>query len=117
MGYKILLVEDDAALCETATDYLTAKGGGMLEVTAARDGTRGLEAIRRNQYDLILLDIMLPGADGFTLCRAIRERSDVPVMFLTARLLEEDKLRGYGLGCDDYLVKPFSLWRSCTSGP
>lgn len=106
MAYQILLVEDDGALRETVTDYLTAKG---LVLTTARDGAQGLELAGQRLFDLILLDVMLPGADGFTLCRHIRETSDVPVMFLTARTLEEDKLRGYGLGCDDYLVKPFSL--------
>lgn len=107
MAYQILLVEDDSALREAVSDYLNAKGD--LTVTTAADGEQGLECLWQRSFDLVLLDIMLPGTDGFGLLRHIREKSDVPVMFLTARVLEEDKLLGYGLGCDDYLIKPFSL--------
>lgn len=106
MPYQILLVEDDTALRETVQDYLEAKG---LSVTTAQNSELALNAMWHKNFDLILLDIMLPGSDGFSLCREIRLHSDIPIMFLTARVLEEDKLLGYRLGCDDYLIKPFSL--------
>ncbi len=75
----------------------------------ADDGEQGSELIGTEQFDLIMLDVMLPSIDGFSLCREIRRKSDVPVLFLTARGREEDVLYGYELGCDDYIVKPFSL--------
>lgn len=107
MAYEVLFVEDDGALREAVADYLSARGG--LNIQTAADGDQALEQVWQKNFDLILLDVMLPGMDGFQLLERIRQRSGVPVMFLTARALEEDKLRGYGLGCDDYLVKPFSL--------
>ena len=109
MTYRILLAEDDEALRETITDYLTAKSGGEMAVISAGDGDAAQRLLSKIKFHLVLLDIMLPGVDGFALCEKLREKSDTPVMFLTARGLEEDKLRGYDLGCDDYLVKPFSL--------
>ncbi len=107
MAYEVLFVEDDGALREAVADYLSARGD--LNIQTAADGDQALEQVWQKNFDLILLDVMLPGMDGFQLLERIRQRSGVPVMFLTARVLEEDKLRGYGLGCDDYLVKPFSL--------
>ena len=107
MKYKVLLIEDDNQICEVVRDYFTAKGG--FEVTAANDGESGLEHIRKKDFDIVLLDIMLPKLDGFTLCREIRSDNIVPVLFITARAREEDVLYGYELGCDDYIVKPFSL--------
>lgn len=109
MTYRILLAEDDEALREAIMDYLTAKSGGEMQLISAGDGEAALRLISKIQFHLVLLDIMLPGMDGFSLCRQLREKTDVPVMFLTARGMEEDKLHGYDLGCDDYLVKPFSL--------
>lgn len=109
MAYRILLAEDDEALRETIMDYLTAKSGGEMKLISAGDGETALKLLSKIDFHLVLLDIMLPGVDGFQLCRKLREKSDAPVMFLTARGLEEDKLHGYFLGCDDYLVKPFSL--------
>lgn len=106
MGYEILLVEDDLALCEVIKDYLCAKG---MEVTEVHSGEEAEQKLWEKGFDLVLLDIMLPGMDGFSFCRELRKKSDVPVIFLTARGMEEDKLRGYALGGDDYLVKPFSL--------
>lgn len=106
MSYQILLIEDDSAIRESVQDYLEAKG---LSVTAVENCELALESLWKQSYDLLLLDIMLPGQDGFSLCKEIRQHSDVPIMFLTARVLEEDKIHGYSLGCDDYLVKPFSL--------
>lgn len=109
MEVKILLVEDDPALRETITCYLEAKSENTWAVISASDGDIGMQEILTHSYDVILLDIMLPGKDGFALCAEARKRTDAPVMFLTARAMEEDKLTGYDLGCDDYLVKPFSL--------
>lgn len=109
MDIRILLVEDDPALRETITYYLEAKSENTWAVISASDGDVGMQEILTHSYDVILLDIMLPGKDGFALCAEARKRTDAPVMFLTARAMEEDKLTGYDLGCDDYLVKPFSL--------
>ncbi len=109
MIYQILLIEDDLQICEILTDYLAAQQENAFCVRCANDGQRGLEQIVEGQYDLVLLDIMLPEMDGFSLCRELRRISDAPIIFITARGREEDKLRGYQLGCDDYLVKPFSL--------
>ena len=108
MTYRILLVEDDAQIREIIEDCFSAGGEGMLTLVTAGDGRTGAVLAARSEFDLVMLDIMLPGTDGFTLCREIRRHSDVPVLFLTARSREEDVLHGYALGCDDYIVKPFS---------
>jgi len=112
---RILLIEDDPSICEVITDYFTGNG---TQVTAVRDGNAALELIEGGveEYGLVLLDIMLPGADGFTICRALRKQSGIPLIFITARGREEDILAGYDLGCDDYIVKPFllsALYRKC----
>lgn len=109
MSTKLLLVEDDNQIREIITDYFNAKSEGSFEIVTARDGEEGLELIDSASYDLVMLDIMLPHIDGFTLCRRIRKSKDIPVLFLTARTSEEDVLYGYELGCDDYIKKPFSL--------
>lgn len=109
MAYQVLLVEDDAQIREVIEDFFDAKGQGEIELHIAKDGTEGLAAVYEQEYDLCLLDVMLPGTNGFEICRAIRENSIVPIIFLTARGGEEDVLYGYQLGCDDYMVKPFSL--------
>jgi len=109
MAYQVLLVEDDAQIREVIEDFFDAKGQGEIELHIAKDGTEGLAAVYEREYDLCLLDVMLPGTNGFEICRAIRENSIVPIIFLTARGGEEDVLYGYQLGCDDYMVKPFSL--------
>ena len=109
MAYQVLLVEDDAQIREVIEDFFVAKGQGEIELHIAKDGTEGLAAVYEREYDLCLLDIMLPGADGFEVCRTIRENSIVPIIFLTARGGEEDVLYGYHLGCDDYMVKPIDL--------
>lgn len=109
MAYTILLAEDEQAMREVVADYFAEKSGGTVAVETAPDGDTALAMIGARAYDLLLLDIMLPGTDGFALCRAARERGDVPILFVTAREDEQDKLHGYGLGADDYVVKPFSL--------
>ncbi|MBQ8193827.1 MAG: response regulator transcription factor [Oscillospiraceae bacterium] len=108
MAYRILLVEDDSSIREVISDYFSGKDEDTALIMAA-DGGEGLELIGSGVFDLIMLDVMLPNIDGFSLCREIRRKSDVPVLFLTARAREEDVLYGYELGCDDYIVKPFSL--------
>lgn len=109
MEYHILLVEDDAQIREIIGDYFSAKKDEKFILDMAKDGEEGMDYIYEREYDLVLLDIMLPGMDGFSLCRMIRRNSICPIIFLTARGREEDILYGYDLGCDDYIVKPFSL--------
>lgn len=106
MEWKLLIVEDDCLLAEAVADYFTGKGW---KVETAKEGYEALELIGRKSFHLILLDVMMPKLDGFAVCRKIRKHSDVPVIFITARVLEEDKLNGYSLGADDYVTKPFSL--------
>lgn len=106
MGMRILIVEDDRLLAEAVNDYFSAKGW---QVEEAHDGNSALEMAVSGSWQIILLDVMLPGMDGFSVCRRIRETSDVPVFFITARVLEEDELNGYAVGADDYVTKPFSL--------
>ena len=105
---KILLIEDDIQICEVTRKYFTNKGA---EMTVVNDGAEAMDIAEKGLegYSLVLLDNMLPGADGFTICRSIRRHSDIPVIFITARGHEEDILYGYELGCDDYIVKPFLL--------
>ena len=106
MNLHLLIVEDDPLLAEAVSDYFSSKSWN---VTIASDGEKALELFAHANYQLILLDIMLPKHNGFTVCRKIRETSDVPVFFITARIMEEDELNGYALGADDYVTKPFSL--------
>lgn len=106
MELRLLIVEDDALLAEAAADYFTGKGWSVEE---AEDGIQALERLETQSYHLILLDVMIPGVNGFDVCRWIRKDCDVPVIFITARVMEEDMLNGYALGADDYVTKPFSL--------
>lgn len=103
---KILLAEDNDNLRELCADFLIANG---YEVTACEDGLMAWEAVQENRYDLILLDVMMPEMDGFELCKKIREIESVPIIFLTAKVAEEDQLHGFNIGADDYIIKPFSL--------
>ena len=105
--YNVLLVEDDIQIREVIGDFFARRDEIRLDLAA--DGEIGLSKILNGQYDLIVLDIMMPGIDGFELCRIIRKRSDVPVVFLTGKVREEDVLYGYELGADDSIVKPFSI--------
>jgi len=105
MPKKILVVDDEPKIAEICQDYLKAAG---FEVTTASNGPNGLSAARREQPDLVVLDLMLPGMDGLDVCRALRRESDVPIIMLTARVEETDKLIGLELGADDYITKPFS---------
>lgn len=102
----ILLVEDDVTLAETLRYNMEREGYAVL---LAGDGVQGLELARRDQPDLVVLDIMLPRLDGFSVCRILRHESNVPIIMLTARQDEVDRIAGLELGADDYLSKPFSL--------
>jgi len=108
MTYRILLVEDDPKIMEVIRHYFSRRDESY-EIICACDGIRGMEALADGSYDLVLLDVMLPGMDGFAIMREIRKTNDIPVIFITAKIREEDRLRGYELGCDDYVCKPFSL--------
>ena len=106
MNNKILIVEDEPKLREILCDYFLCKGEQPYE---AEDGMRALELVAEIEFDAILLDIMMPKLDGFGVCRAIRKKNDVPIIFLTALSDEDDKLCGYELGADDYVTKPFTM--------
>lgn len=106
MNSRILIVEDEAKLREILCDYFKSKGELPEE---ACDGMQALSLIEDNEYDAVLLDIMMPKLDGLSVCRALRKTNDVPIILLTALSDEEDKLLGYELGADDYVTKPFSL--------
>ena len=105
MMKKILLIEDDGDIAELERDYLEASG---FAVDICADGDEGKRRARTGEYSLILLDVMLPGADGFAICRAVRKELDIPILMVSARLSDVDKIRALGLGADDYIVKPFS---------
>ena len=102
---KVLIIDDEPKIVEICCDYL--KAGGF-DVLAAGDGLQGLATARSENPDLIVLDLMMPGMDGMEVCRKLRRESHVPVIMLTARVEEADKLRGLELGADDYITKPFS---------
>ncbi|WP_366125197.1 response regulator transcription factor [uncultured Megasphaera sp.] len=101
----ILIIEDDKGIAELERDYLEANG---FAVDIETEGDSGEKRALSEPYDLILLDIMLPGRDGFQICRTIRETKDIPILMVSAKQEDIDKIRGLGLGADDYIVKPFS---------
>jgi two-component system response regulator RstA len=101
----VLLVEDDERLAALTREYLEKHGAA---VTVARDGERGLAEALRGRHDVVLLDVMLPGRDGLSVCQKIRERSDVPIIMITARGEEADRVLGLEIGADDYVPKPYS---------
>lgn len=102
---RILIIEDDVSIAEIEKDFLEIDG---FEVVVENDGERGLSAALAGGHDLILLDLMLPGVDGYEICRRIRGVVDVPILMVTARSEDVDTIRGLGLGADDYIAKPFS---------
>ncbi len=102
---KILIVEDDILIAEIERDYLEIEN---YEVTICQDGQEGLRLALNNDFDLLLLDVMLPGISGFTICREIRKEKDIAIIMVTAKKEDLDKILGLGLGADDYVVKPFS---------
>lgn len=102
---KILIVEDEEAIAELEKDYLELND---FEVTIENSGDTGLATALSENFDLIILDLMLPGIDGFEICKRIREDKDVPILMVSAKKDDIDKIKGLGLGADDYLTKPFS---------
>jgi len=105
MAERVLLIDDDTRLTAMLSDYLAAAG---FAVEARPTGERGLAALERGEWDAVVLDLMLPDIEGFEVCRTIRGRSDIPILMLTARGEETDRVVGLELGADDYLAKPFS---------
>jgi DNA-binding response OmpR family regulator len=103
---RILIVEDDPVIAEVQKDYLQASG---YAVDVAATGDEGLRMALKGGYDLIILDLMLPKTDGYEICRQVREATDIPILIVSARKEDVDKIRGLGLGADDYITKPFSL--------
>ena len=101
---KILVIEDEVAIAELEKDYLELSG---FEVILENDGRKGLETALKQEVQLVLLDLMLPGLDGFEICRQIREEKDIPILMVSAKKEDIDKIRGLGLGADDYMTKPF----------
>lgn len=105
MSKKILIIEDDSDIAAIEKDYLEVSG---YEVEISDTGSDGMTKALTENYDLIILDIMLPGMDGFEVCKSIRNKIDIPIMMLTARKSDIDKIKGLGFGADDYIEKPFS---------
>lgn len=102
---RILIVEDEVAIADLEKDYLELSG---FEVEIENDGTKGLERALHEAFDLFILDLMLPGVDGFEICKKIRETKNTPILMVSAKKDDIDKIRGLGLGADDYVTKPFS---------
>lgn len=102
---KILIVEDEVAIAELEKDYLELSG---FEVEVENSGDVGLVRSLKEEFDLIILDLMLPGVDGFEICRKIRETKNTPIIIVSAKKDDIDKIRGLGMGADDYMTKPFS---------
>ena len=102
---KILIIEDEEAIADLEKDYLELSG---FQVEIEHEGDKGLERAMTSEYDLIILDLMLPGMDGFEICRRIRDEKNIPILMVSAKKDDIDKIRGLGLGADDYMTKPFS---------
>ena len=102
---RILIIEDDINIAELERDYLEISG---FEVVIRHNGAKGLDLAIKEQFDLIVLDLMIPEIDGFEICKKVREKKDIPILMISARKDDIDKIRGLGLGADDYLTKPFS---------
>lgn len=102
---RILIVEDEISIAELEKDYLELSG---FEVELEEDGIRGLDRALNEDFDLVILDLMLPGMDGFEICRRFREVKNTPIIMISAKKEDIDKIRGLGLGADDYMTKPFS---------
>ena len=102
---KILIVEDEEAIADLEKDYLELSG---FKVEVSNDGETGLKRALEEEYDMFILDLMLPGVDGFEICKEIREKKDTPIIMISAKKDDIDKIRGLGLGADDYMTKPFS---------
>ena len=102
---RVLIIEDETAIAELERDYLELSD---FEVTIENDGRRGLERALQEDYDILILDLMLPGISGYDICRRVREEKEMPIIMVSARKEDIDKIRGLGMGADDYMTKPFS---------
>lgn len=102
---KILIIEDEISIADLERDYLELGG---YEVVIENDGMMGLASALQQDYDLLILDLMLPGVDGFEICREVREKKNMPIIMVSAKKDDIDKIRGLGMGADDYMTKPFS---------
>ena len=102
---KVLIIEDEEAIADLEKDYLELSG---FEVKICNTGDEGLQTALREEFDLIVLDLMLPGLDGFEVCKKIREEKNIPIIMVSAKKEDIDKIRGLGMGADDYMTKPFS---------
>ncbi len=102
---KILIIEDETSIAELERDYLELSG---FEVVMENDGASGLARALQEDFDLLLLDLMLPGVDGFEICRQVRDKKNMPILMVSAKKDDIDKIRGLGMGADDYITKPFS---------
>ena len=102
---RILIIEDEEAIADLEKDYLELSG---FEVEVANDGVTGLDKALNEDYNLLILDLMLPGVDGFEICRKVRDEKNTPIIMVSAKKDDIDKIRGLGLGADDYMTKPFS---------
>ena len=109
---KILIIEDEESIADLEKDYLELSG---FEVTIKTRGDTGLEAALNDDYDLVVLDLMLPGMDGFEVCRKIREKKNIPILMVSAKKDDIDKIRGLGLGADDYMTRQTTSSRSGVS--
>lgn len=106
MNTSILVMEDDVNIQELIVEFLKVEG---YDVDYASDGIEGIQLFKKKEYDLVLLDIMMPNLDGYSVCKMIRKSSNVPIIFLTAMNEESNQLKGFELECDDYITKPFSF--------
>ena len=106
MSASILVIEDDSSIQELIVEFLSSQG---YNVDFASDGLEGISKFKQGNYDLIILDIMMPDLDGYSVCKMIRKNSTVPIIFLSALNEEENQVKGFELECDDYITKPFSF--------
>ena len=103
---NILVIEDDNSIQDLIVEFLSAEG---YNVKSANDGLEGIQAFKKEEFDLVILDVMMPNLDGYGVCKMIRQSSNVPIIFLTALNQESDQIKGFDLMCDDYITKPFSF--------
>lgn len=106
MNSSILVIEDDSNIQELIVEFLSSEG---YKVDSANDGLEGIQKFKQENYDLIILDIMMPNLDGYAVCKMIRQNSNIPIIFLTALNEESNQVKGFELECDDYITKPFSF--------
>ncbi|CEN25403.1 response regulator transcription factor [Paraclostridium sordellii] len=103
---NILVIEDDSNIQELIVEFLSAEG---YNVKSANDGIEGIQIFKKEEFDLVILDVMMPNLDGYGVCKMIRQSSNIPIIFLTALDQESDQIKGFDLMCDDYITKPFSF--------